>query len=139
MSADTPRLFGDAGAPYNCPSSGFQSIHIVIPKSGAKSPKKPLGFWLNTLLGLQQPPLVQTFDRLFFSPFRTVSFQSMVDYHVRPLGGVLYVNEPDNMRDARLWYHASKVVAAAALTSRVGGAAVFCFLLIHSTVVLPPS
>lgn len=106
---------------------------------GRRAQKKPLGFWLNTLLGLQQPSPVQTFDRLFFSPFRTVSFQSMVDYHVRPLGGVLYVNEPDNMRDARLWYHASKVVAAAALISRAGGAAVLRSSLQHSTLLLPPS
>lgn len=40
-----------------------------------------------------------------------------------PLGGVLYANYPDNMRDARLWNHASGLVAAAALTSRAGGAA----------------
>lgn len=48
MSARTPGLFGDAGAPYNCPSGGFQSVHIVIQKWG-KEPDERLCVRVETL------------------------------------------------------------------------------------------
>lgn len=48
MFARTPRLFGDAGAPYNRPSSGFQNVHIVIQKWG-KEPDKRLFVSVETL------------------------------------------------------------------------------------------
>lgn len=41
----------------------------------------------------------------------------MADYHARTLGGVMYVNEPDKVRDARLF------VTHERIRLRTGGAA----------------
>lgn len=91
MFPRTPRLFGDAGAPYNSPSCGFQHVHIGIQTWGKEPDERPFVPVLMLGSALKQL-LVQTFLPLLYPPFRTVSFQPMADSHVRPLGGVMYVN-----------------------------------------------
>lgn len=115
----TPWLFGNAGTSYKRPPGRFQSVHIQ--KWGEKPETIVLSLCRNTSPFLKQPSVLKLFQLFFLPTTLHVSFQSIaVSNMFVPLGGVMYVNEPDNVRDTRLKYLSS---FSRALLLWTGGAA----------------